>query len=141
MSNPRSPSPHLRRGWVVILAFATLGFALEVLHGFKIGWYLDVATETRRSMFTLAHAHGTLLGLLHVAFAVTVERCDEARGLGTAGRLLDAATILLPTGFLLGGIWIHGGDPGAGIVLVPIGAITLIGSIVLTLRACRTSSS
>lgn len=137
MSNPASPGPHLRRGWVVILVFATLGLVLEALHGFKVGWYLDVATETRRSMFTLAHAHGTLLGLLHIAFATTSARYAPDLSLDRAGRLLDAATLLIPSGFLLGGIWIHGGDPGAGIVLVPIGGIALLGGIGFTIRGCR----
>ena len=36
---------HLRFGWWSLLVFLSLGIALETLHGFKIGWYLDVANE------------------------------------------------------------------------------------------------
>ena len=54
---------HLRFGWWSLLGFLCLGFMLELLHGFKAGFYLDVSNETRRLMWTLAHAHGALLGL------------------------------------------------------------------------------
>ena len=33
---------------------------------------------------------------------------------------------LLPLGFLLGGIYTYGGDPGDGILLVPVGAVLLL---------------
>ena len=33
----------------------------------------------RRLMWTLAHAHGTLLGLVHIAFAVTVRMGNTGR--------------------------------------------------------------
>ena len=63
---------HLRFGWWSLLFFLTLGVALEAMHGFKVGWYLDVDNETRRSMFRLAHAHGALLGLCNLALASTL---------------------------------------------------------------------
>ena len=58
---------NLRFGWWALLFFLSLGAVLETLQGFKIGWYLDVGNETRRLMFTLAHAHGTLLALVNIA--------------------------------------------------------------------------
>ena len=54
---------HLKIGWLAIAVFSMMGIALEAAHGFKLGLYLDVGNETRRLMWTLAHAHGTLLGL------------------------------------------------------------------------------
>ena len=54
---------HLRFGWRSLFVFLVLGVVLETLHGFKLGWYLDVGAEMRRLMFTLAHAHGTLLAM------------------------------------------------------------------------------
>jgi hypothetical protein len=134
-----SPSHHYRSGWAALLVFATLGLALEALHAFKVGWYLDVVSETRRSMFTLGHAHGTLLGLVQIAFATTVDRFSDRVFPSAAGRLLDAATILLPGGFLLGGIWVHGGDPSVGVLLVPFGALALIASAAITLWSLSTS--
>ena len=68
----RAVSFHLRVGWWSMLVFLTLGVVLEALHAFKAGFYLDVSQETRRLMWTLAHAHGTLFGLVHIAFAGTI---------------------------------------------------------------------
>ncbi len=60
---------HLRVGWWAILLFVSVGLVLETLHGLKAPFYLDVGNEARRLMWTLAHSHGTLFGLLNVAFA------------------------------------------------------------------------
>ena len=60
-------SRHLHWGWWGLLVFLSLGIILEALHGFKVGAYLDVGNETRRLMWTLAHAHGTMLSLIHMA--------------------------------------------------------------------------
>ncbi len=123
---------HLRIGWWMLLFFLSLGIALESLHGFKIGWYLDVANETRRHLWRLAHAHGTLLGLVHIAFAMTIALCgaDSARW-RLASLCLIAAGVLLPGGFFLGGIWIQGGDPGLGILMVPAGAVALLCGVLI----------
>ncbi len=69
---------HLRFGWAALLAFLALGLVLEALHGFKVGWYLDVASSTRRLLFTLAHAHGTLLALVNIAYALTLRASPPA---------------------------------------------------------------
>lgn len=132
---------HLRVGWWSLLVFLSLGAVLETLHGLKIGYYLDVSHETRRLMWTLAHAHGTLLSLVHVAFALTVKHVPAwpPKSRSLASRCLTTATILLPSGFFLGGVIIHEGDPGVGIALVPVGAIFLFLSVLLTARAMRVS--
>ena len=124
---------HLRLGWISLLVFLTLGLALEGLHGFKVQAYLSVMNETRRLMWTLAHAHGTLLGLAHVAFAFTVH-CTPAwpsRRRTSASYSLIGASLLMPGGFLLGGIWVYAGDPGLGIVLVPVGGLLLFAAVLL----------
>ena len=61
---------HLRFGWGSLFIFLCLGLTLELFHGFKVSSYLDVSNATRRLMWTLAHAHGALLGLIHIATAV-----------------------------------------------------------------------
>ena len=129
---------HLRFGWWSLLLFATLGLTLETLHGLKVRAYLDVSNETRRLMWTLAHAHGTLLGLVHVAFGLTVKsaaldpRALNVRAISSA---LIAASVLLPGGFFLGGIAFYGGDPGLGVLLVPFGAMSLIAAVFMIARA------
>ena len=120
-------SKHLRLGWWSLLAFLSLGIVLEALHGFKVGLYLDVSNETRRLLWTLAHAHGVLLSLVHIAFALTVERLEdpEAGWQKFASTALSIATLLIPGGFFLGGLVIYDGDPGLGVLLVPVGALLL----------------
>ncbi len=133
---------HRRIGWGSLLVFLLLGLVLEGLHGFKVRFYLDVSNEVRRHLWTLAHAHGALIALVHLAFASAVVAGSgrtgrdgrgglaeapslRARTTGIASAALTAAGVLLPGGFLLGGAVIHGGDPGLGILLVPIGAVAL----------------
>ena len=128
---------HLRFGWASLLVFLTLGMVLASLHGFKIGWYLDVSNETRRLMWTLAHAHGTLLSLVHVAFALTTRVLGSFRAHRVASSCLIGASILLPGGFFLGGIVVYEGDPGPGILLTPVGALLLLVAVGLTARATR----
>jgi len=123
---------HLRIGWWTLAVFATTGLVLEGLHGFKVRWYLDLANETRRLMWTLGHAHGTALGLVHVAFAATVAlRGFATRATRIASACLIGATVALPGGFFLGGAVTYDGDPGVGVVLVPLGAVLLVVALVL----------
>lgn len=126
---------HISVGWWSVAVFGALGLLLETLHAFKVGFYLDVSNDTRRLMWTLAHAHGTLIGLMHLGFAGTIAtgRVDARSG-RRAGMALTAATVLLPGGFFLGGIRFYAGDPGIGIVLVPVGAVLLIYAAVLAAR-------
>jgi uncharacterized membrane protein len=120
---------NLRFGWWSLLVFLSLGGALETLHGFKIGWYVDVGSETRRLMFTLAHAHGTLLALINIAAGLTARKVDRFELRPSVSFALIWAAILLPAGFFLGGIVIYDGDPGLGVWLVPVGAILLFYSV------------
>lgn len=140
MTNDLSPSVgrHLRLGWWSLLVFLSLGLALELMHGFKVGWYLDVSNETRRLMWRLAHAHGVLLALVHIAFAVTL-RSLAAGGSWVRGasRALTIAGVLLPGGFLLGGLVVHEGDPFVGVLLVPVGALALFVGVLLVARGVR----
>jgi len=119
---------HLRFGWWSLLLFASLGLTLEALHGFKVRAYVDTSNETRRLMWTLAHAHGIGLSLVHIVFGLMVRVAPEAtaRNVSTISTALVAASILLPGGFFLGGIAFYAGDPGIGIALVPAGAASLL---------------
>ena len=145
--NPVAPEVHqlIRRhlifGWSSLLVFLTLGILLEALHGFKVGAYLDVSKSMRRLMWTLGHAHGTLLSLVQIAFAFTIRTLSpaSARRMGLASSCLLAANVLIPAGFVLGGAAIYEGDPGLGIVLVPIGAILLFTGVFLTARVATLS--
>jgi hypothetical protein len=137
MSRPSKPVPpgvqladrNLGFGWWSLLIFLSLGAILETLQGLKIGWYLDVGNETRRLMFTLAHAHGTLLAVVNIAAGLTARTLERFILRPSVSFALIWAAILLPAGFFLGGIVIYDGDPGLGVWLVPIGAGLLFYSI------------
>ena len=129
----RQPGPvaslvrtHVRFGWVALAVYLSIGLVLEALHGFKVGWYLDVGAENRRLLLTLGHAHGTLLGLLNLAFAATAGSLAAGRAQTVASWGLRSATILLPVGFLLGGAWLSGSDPSVSVLLVPLGGLALL---------------
>lgn len=147
MTTPSEPAlyvrRHLRFGWWALLVFLGIGFALELLHGFKVRMYLDVSNETRRLMWTLAHAHGGLLSVIHIAFAVSLRAAPRLAGpnTGLVSACLIAATVFLPGGFFLGGIAFYSGDPGIGIALAPVGAASLIVAVYLTARATGRLSS
>lgn len=140
---------HLVVGWWGLLVFVLLGGVLECLHGYKVAWYVNSGEpETTRLMWRLAHAHGTMLSLIHLGFAWSVTQLPGLVGRArfVASRCLLAAGILIPAGFFLGGwpafvltggqrLGVLGGDPGLSIVLVPLGAGLLLVSIGLTARA------
>jgi hypothetical protein len=127
---------HLRVGWWCLLLYLLLGMALEALHGFKAGSYLDVGNEPRRLMWRLAHAHGTLLALVNIAYGLTMRSAPETAS-GLASGCLLAALLFIPVGFFAGGVVIHGGDPGAAILIVPPGAAALAIGVALVARALR----
>jgi hypothetical protein len=132
---PEYSQRHLRFGWWSLLVFATLGLLLESLQGFKVRAYLDVSNETRRLMWTLAHAHGTLLALVHVIFGLTLRAAPPAMSpLRLISGSLVAASVLLPGGFFLGGVAFYSGDPGLGVLLVPVGGMLLLFAVFLIAR-------
>jgi hypothetical protein len=87
-------------------------------------------------MWTLAHAHGTLLAIVHVIFALTWRSAPASL---PSPRLISAsliaASVLLPGGFFLGGVTFYSGDPGVGVLLVPIGGVLLLFALFSIARA------
>ena len=130
---------HLRLGLWALLVLTTLGGVLEALHGFKVGFLLDAGHEARRLSLRLAHAHGALLGVLHALFGLLLASrlSPDERSSRRASACLSAALLLLPGGFLLGGIFARGGDPGPGVLLVPAGGALLFAGIALTIWGTR----
>jgi hypothetical protein len=120
---------HVRFGWTALAVYLALGLVLEGLHGFKVAWYLDVGAENRRLLLTLGHAHGTLLAVLNLALAATVTHLGAGAARTVASWGLRTATIVLPAGFLLGGVWLAGTDPSVSVLLVPIGGLALLAAV------------
>jgi hypothetical protein len=105
------------------------------MHGFKLSWYLHVENETRRFLWVLAHAHGTLLALLNIGLGLTLRHIPGPHSTYRwVSSCLLAALVLMPAGFLCGGIVVYEGDPGPGIVLALIGAGLLILGLAMCVR-------
>jgi hypothetical protein len=133
---------HLQFGWWSLFVFAAAGLLLETLQGFKAPLYVDVSNDTRRLMWTLAHAHGVGLSLVNILFAVSLPALPPAAGRDRlVSRCLIAATVLLPGGFFAGGLVYYAGDPGLGILLVPVGAFLLLAAVYLLARATKQMDS
>ena len=101
---------------------------LEALHGFKVQAYL--ASETRREMWRLAHAHGTLLGILCLVFVALADAHVPHPIRARVAALIRWGAVLMPVGFFLGGVLNSEGDPSLGILLVPVGALLLVVALV-----------
>jgi len=124
---------HRRFGWTALFAWMCAGLVLELFHGFKWGGYL--LDPLRRELLTLAHFHGALLSVVNLVYV----RWAEAPGLSAAARArasraLIAGSVMMPAGFLLGGLQHYEGDPGLGIFLAPLGALTLLYPVAVQMR-------
>ncbi len=112
-------------GWGLLAVSLPLGLTLEALHALKVSSYLS--SPMRRELWTLAHAHGNLLGILCLAFAaVGLRTLPDAAARGSVSLWLRLGAVVMPLGFFAGGILNYEGDPSLGILLVPLGAIFLL---------------
>ncbi len=118
-------------GWALLALFVPLGLTLEALHALKLPVYLDSAM--RREMWTLAHAHGNLLGILCIVFcAVAGKTIPDDAARASIARWLRWGAVTMPLGFFLGGVLNHEGDPSWGIAIVPLGGLFLLVALVRT---------
>ena len=136
--NDTSPRVALRTGLCLLAVSIPLGLTLEALHAMKVQVYLGSAL--RRELWTLAHAHGNLLGILCLVLASLGSRLvpDPARR-QRLERLLAVGAVLMPLGFLLGGVLNSEGDPSLGILLVPVGGVFVFVALVLAIRSAAAS--
>jgi hypothetical protein len=113
----------LTQAWPSLAFWIAFGLLVEGFIGWRTPSIMD--DSLRREMFRLAHAHGTLLNLLLIAAAICA-RLDLLRVGALALFALRFSVIILPLGFLLGGIWHFQSEPGLGVWLVPAGAVLLL---------------
>ena len=130
---------HSRRlvtlGFLLLGLFLPLGLTLEALHALKVPVYME--SPMRREMWTLAHAHGNLLGILCLLMGSNAERLLPEESRPGVSRWLALGAIAMPLGFLLGGVLNHEGDPSLFVLLVPVGGVSLMLAMVQALRTCR----
>ena len=108
---------HERFGWTALAIALAFGVALEGLHGFKAD--AVALDDLRREMWSLAHFHAVGLAIVNLVYA---SRATNR----AASRALLAGSVLLPLGFLLGGVGHFESDPGVGIMLAPAGALLVV---------------
>lgn len=123
-AEPSERRASLRLGWSELFAGAFSGVVLEAAHALKLASYLD--EPLTRLLLTLAHAHAVGLALVVLAHAHTGASLDPRE---STGRLLRVGATLVPLGFALGALAHPEGDPSLGIVLVPIGAASLLAGL------------
>ena len=123
------------QGWLSLALWMSFGLLLESLMAYKSPAYLD--DPQRRELFRLAHAHGSLLGVVLVIAAMWA-RSAGARLSRLVVLAVRFGAAVMPIGFLVAGLWHPESDPGVAIWLVPAGALPLIFgliSIALSSRA------
>jgi vacuolar-type H+-ATPase subunit I/STV1 len=117
----------LLQSFIGIAAWMSFGLLLEGFIGFRVSGYMSV--PIRREMFQLAHTHGTLLSLLLLVSTLTISK-ELVYPNKFATLSLRIGTILMPLGFLLGGIQPNKDEPNALVFLAPIGGILVIFGII-----------
>lgn len=117
----------LRTGWLLLAVSLPFGLTLEAFHAWKAPLY--VGSETRREMWRLAHAHGTLLGVVCLVFSALADAHVAAGIRASVARQLRWGALLMPVGFLSGGILNSESDPSLGVLLAPVGAALLVAAL------------
>jgi hypothetical protein len=117
----------LKQGFISLACWMTFGFLLEGLIGYKIPTYLN--DNLRRELFQLAHTHGTLFSVVLIVVAICL-KLNLLKPNNQYQIALRVGSVVMPVGFLLGGIWHYESDPGFLIWLSPIGAVIIIFGIV-----------
>jgi len=88
-------------------------------------------------MWTLAHAHGVLLGLLNIAYGCTLATLRDLQipRAPAVSLALKSAGVAMPLGFVAAGIVPYAGDPGLPILLVPVATLLLLWAVTALVRA------
>lgn len=131
---PTAERSLLVQGWTGLALFLSMGFVLESLLAWKTPAYLD--DPIRRELLRLSHSHGALLHAVLLLLAATAARLPRPVP-GALVLALRLGAVLVPAGFLLGGLWHPEGDPGHGIWLVPAGALLALGGVIGAALAAR----
>jgi hypothetical protein len=138
-NNTPASSDQTRRtaatGFFLLALFVPMGLTLEALHAFKVPVYFG--SGLRRELWTLAHAHGGVLGILCLVYGSVAERWLPLVHRESIAVWLRWGAMLMPAGFLLGGIVNHEGDPSLAILLVPLGGLLLLYALLRAGFGCR----
>lgn len=126
-----SPERHLRWSLGLVAGFLAMGLWLEAMIGLRLAGWVD--DPLRREFLRLGHAHGGLLGLVNVGLAYALERLQTPpRWAGAVRRAALLGAALVGVGFVAGGLTHGPTDPGPPVLVVPAGALMLVGAVVAT---------
>lgn len=128
MNDHPPASLSLRAGLWLLAVSLPLGLTLEALHALKVQVYLG--SSLRRELWTLAHAHGNLLGILCLVFGLLGARLGDGPARSRTDRWLVVGAVAMPLGFLFGGVLNSEGDPSLAVLLVPIGGVCVFVALV-----------
>ena len=91
-----------------------------------------------REKYAVFWAVVALVTIVIAIFPQTLYFAADLVGISVPANLLFfGASMLLPGGFFAGGAIYYAGDPGPGILLVPVGAFLLITAVFLVARATK----
>lgn len=113
---------HEKFGWTALLVALTFGVVLEGYLGFRSPLIED---ELRHDLWSLAHFHAAMLAILNLVYG----RWAEEQPFALASSALMIGSGAIPLGFFLGGLSHPEGDPGAWILLVPVGAVLVLAAV------------
>ncbi len=137
---PPMSRTHARFGWSLLLLSLCFGAALETLEAFRV--FALVGDPWRARMWSLAHFHGAALGLVNLVYAPWAEAAALSATTQSAGSwCLRAGSVLMPLGFVLGGVGAHETDPSLGVLLAPVGAGLIIVTAFVQTRAAWAGAS
>ena len=122
------PTLSRRFGWTSLFGWVLFGLGLEAAHGWKASAYVD--DHLTRTLLRLAHAHGVILALVVLAYGERGSPLLEPPSRAArVGWWLRGGAFLVPLGFALSAIHASESDPSLPIVLVPLGALALLGAL------------
>jgi peptidoglycan/LPS O-acetylase OafA/YrhL len=126
-----SPERHLRWSLALVALFLAMGLWLEAMIGLRAAGWVD--DPLRREFLRLGHAHGGVLALLNVGVAWALGQLQTpTQWAGTIRRATLLGALLVGGGFVAGGLTHGPTDPGPPVLVVPAGALMLVGGVVAT---------
>lgn len=134
--SPPAAFPHfLFQAWLGVAVWLSFGLLLESLTAYRVPAYLN--DPLRQELFRIAYIHGILLNIILLAAVICA-----AQGLTLISKAarwaIGLGSVLMPLGFLLGGIWHFEGEAGLGVWLVPAGGLlSIFGVINLAFSALK----
>lgn len=115
------------QAWFSLAIWLSFGLLLEGLIGFRAPVYLQ--DTVRRELFRLAHMHGAVLNLLLLIAALYLKK-NIVSPPKPALLFLQIGVVLMPAGFLPGGLRHYESDPNALVFLAPLGGLLVIFGVV-----------